>query len=311
MSKGITRTNAQLATQAGIKSTLIGVAINACLALVKALVGIFGNSYALIADAIESLADVFSSLIVLLGLVMAVKPADRNHPYGHGKIEPLASVLVALSLIAAAIVISVESIHEIMTPHNSPASFTLLVLVGVIVIKESLFRYVLKVGNEIESLVVKSDAWHHRSDAITSAAAFVGISIAIIGGKGYESADDFAALIAAVIITINAIIVLKPALFELIDTAPDPQILIQVRQIAESVDQVLGTDQGYVRKVGFDYFVDLDILCDPAVSIREGHDIAHNVVDAIQLSLPQITKVLIHVEPVDDYGWRSRKTEIM
>ncbi len=307
MNQPITKTKAQLATKAGIKSTFIGIAVNACLAFVKALAGIFGNSYALIADAIESLADVFSSLIVLLGLILAVKPADRNHPYGHGKIEPLASVLVALSLIAAAILIAVESIQAINTPHQSPASFTLIVLVAVIAIKETLFRYVIKVGNEMESLVVKSDAWHHRSDAITSLAAFIGISIAIIGGPGYEMADDFAALLAAGIISINAFIVLKPALFELIDTAPDPRLLIEIRQIAESVEDVLGTDQGYVRKVGFDYYVDLDILCDPEFSIRKGHEIAHNVVDTIQGKLPQITKVLIHVEPVDDYGWRSRK----
>jgi cation diffusion facilitator family transporter len=156
---------------------------------------------------------------------------------------------------------------------------------------------------------MKSDAWHHRSDAITSAAAFVGISIAIAGGPGYESADDFAALFAAGIITINAFMVLKPALYELIDTAPDPELLLQIREIAESVEDVLGTDQGYVRKVGFDYYVDLDILCNPEYSIRRGHDIAHNVVDAIQQKLPQITKVLIHVEPVDDYGWRRRKNE--
>lgn len=288
----------------GLRSTIIGIIINLILCLVKGVAGVLGNSYALIADAIESLSDVFSSLIVFFGLKMASKPADKNHPYGHGKFEPLASVIVSMFLMGAVILISVESIHEIITPHSAPKPFTLIVLVGVVLVKEFLFRFVNKVSDDIKSSVVKADAWHHRSDAITSACAFIGISIALIGGKGYEKADDISALIAAVIILINALILLKAALFELVDTAP-PAIDEQIRKIAESVPDVLGTHKCNVRKVGFSYYVDLDVLCNPDFTIRQGHEIAHNVGAEIHKLMPEITKILVHVEPVDDYGRRN------
>lgn len=290
-----------------MRSTLLGVLCNAALAAVKGAAGVLGNSYALIADAIESTSDILTSVVVLLGLKMAGKPADTNHPYGHGKFEPLAAAIVGLTLVGAGILISVESVSEIVTPHHAPAPFTLAVLLAVVVVKEVLFRYVVGVATALESTAVKADAWHHRSDALTSAAAFVGISIALIGGPGYESADDFAALIAAGIIVVNAFFVLKPALAELIDTAPDPAIAEKIREVAHGVSGVLGTHKCQVRKVGFDYFVDLDVLCDPGASIRQGHDVAHDVGEAIHAALPFVSKVLVHVEPADDYGRRSRE----
>ncbi len=293
--------------QAGIRSTLVGLVLNATLAAVKGVAGVLGNSYALIADAIESASDILASVVVLLGLKMAGKPADKNHPYGHGKFEPLAAAVVGLALVGAGILIAVESVREIATPHHAPAPFTLVVLLAVVVAKELLFRYVAGVGASVESLAVKADAWHHRSDALTSLAAFVGISIALIGGPGYESADDFAALIAAAIIVLNAFLILKPALAELIDTAPDPAIGEKVREVAGAVAGVLGTHKCHVRKVGFDYFVDLDVLCDPDATIRQGHDVAHDVGEAIHAALPFVSKVLVHVEPADDYGRRSRE----
>lgn len=294
------------AASKGLRSVSIGIFTNLFLALVKGSAGVLGNSYALVADAIESLADVLTSIVVVIGIKLSRRPADINHPYGHGKFEPLAATAVGMSLLAAAILIAVESVREILTPHHSPASFTLYVLVAVIAIKESLFRFVLTVGNEVKSTAVKTDAWHHRSDAITSAAAFIGISIALIGGEGYESADDFAALFAAMIIVINAFKLLKPALYELIDTAPDQEMIQSIRDIAVTVDGVFGTHKCNVRKLGFDYFVDLDILCNPDATIREGHEIAHNVGEVIHREMPHITKILVHVEPSDDYGRRSR-----
>ena len=292
--------------RAGIRSTLFGVGINLVLAVVKAVAGVVGHSYALVADAIESASDVLTSLIVLAGLKMAGKPADTNHPYGHGKFEPMAAVIVGLTLIGAGIAIAIESMREIASPHHAPRPFTLAVLVLVVIVKELLFRYVVQIGEVSRSTAVQADAWHHRSDALTSAAALVGISIALIGGEGYESADDFAAMIAAGIIVFNAVVILKPALAELLDAAPDPQIAKRVREIAHGVEGVLGTHKCNVRKLGFDYFVDLDVLCDPEASIRRGHEVAHDVGEAIHASLPFVTKVLVHVEPADDYGRRSR-----
>ena len=296
------------AVKEGIRSVLVGMVVNSILAIVKCTAGVLGHSYALIADAIESAADVMSSIVVVFGLKLSRKPADHTHPYGHGKVEPLAGMVVALALICAAILISIESVHEIITPHHLPAPFTLIVLLVSIVVKEFLFRMVFKVGDAVESTAVKADAWHHRADAMTSTAAFVGITIALIGGEGYESADDFAALIAAVIISFNAILLLKPALSELLDTAPSDSIAQQIREIAMRVAGVHGTHKCYVRKLGFDYFVDLDVLCDPDATIRAGHEIAHNVGEAIHKEMPSIAKVLVHVEPADDYGRRSRDT---
>ena len=185
---------ADLAEQ-GIHTTIIGIITSIVLAAIKAIAGVMGNSYALIADAIESASDVFTSIIVLTGLKIARRPADETHPYGHGKAEPFAGIIVAAALFIAAIVIIIQSLHEIITPHHAPAPFTLIVLVAVVITKEFLFRFIIKVGNSVDSVAVKNDAWHHRSDAITSGAAFIGIAIALIGGPGYEQADDYAALV--------------------------------------------------------------------------------------------------------------------
>ena len=183
----------------GRKSTRVGLALNSVLAAAKVTAGVLGHSFALVADGIESLADVFSSVIVYFGLKYAVKPRDENHPYGHGKAEPIAALAVGLALVGAGVSIAIQSIREILTPHALPAPFTLIVLAGVLVVKESLFQYVIRVGKAIESTAVQTDAWHHRSDAITSGLAFAGISIGLIGGKGWETADDWAALVASFI----------------------------------------------------------------------------------------------------------------
>lgn len=289
--------NDKNAVKRGLKTTLIGIIASFFLAAIKIFTGIVGNSYALIADGIESLTDIFTSSIVLTGLYFASKPADENHPYGHGKAEPFAGVAVSLGIFVAAIIIIVQSLYEIITPHHAPASFTLIVLVLVIVIKESLFRFVIKVGTSVNSIAVKSDAWHHRSDAITSAAAFIGISIALNGGEGYESADDFAALFASVIIIINAYRIFKPALFELLDTAPPTQIVQKVRGVAGKVENVMGIDKCYVRKMGFDYFVDIHVLVDANLPVHKGHEIAHKVKNELMKEYSNISDVLVHIEP--------------
>ena len=281
----------------GLKTTLIGIIASSLLAAIKIFTGIVGNSYALIAAGIESLTDIFTSSIVLTGLYFASKPADENHPYGHGKAEPFAGVAVSFGIFIAAMVIVVQSVYEIITPHHAPASFTLVVLIFVIITKETLFRFVIKVGTSVNSIAVKSDAWHHRSDAITSAAAFIGISIALIGGSGYESADDFAALFASVIIVVNAYRIFKPALFELLDTAPPAQVIQKVRDVAGKVEGVMGIDKCFVRKMGFDYFVDIHVLVDANLPVHKGHEIAHLVKDELMQEHMNISDVLVHIEP--------------
>ncbi len=281
----------------GLKTTLIGIIVSFCLAAIKIITGIIGNSYALIADGIESIADIFTSSIVLTGLYIASKPPDANHPYGHGKAEPFAGVVVSLGIFLAAMIIVVQSIYEIITPHHAPAPFTLIVLVLVIITKETLFRFVIKVGEVVNSIAVKNDAWHHRSDAITSAAAFIGITIALIGGEGYESADDFAALFASVIIIFNAYRIFKPALYELLDTSPPTHIVQKVRNVAGGVENVMGIDKCFVRKMGFEYFVDIHVLVNAELPVHKGHQIAHRVKDELMEEYSNISNVLVHIEP--------------
>ncbi|MBK8946363.1 MAG: cation transporter [Ignavibacteriae bacterium] len=290
----------QKLTKKGIKATLVGIFTSLILASIKIISGIIGNSYALIADGIESISDVFTSFVVLTGLKIAAKPADENHPYGHGKAEPLAAAVVAISLFLAAFIIIYQSIHEIITPHHAPAKFTLIVLLLVIFTKEFLFRKIIKIGSSIESTAVKNDAWHHRSDAITSSAAFIGILIAILGGEGYESADDFAALFASLIILYNGYRLLKPTLYELSDANISEKLILDIKNIALQIDQVLEVEKCFVRKMGFDYYVDAHIVLDGNLTVSEGHLIAHKVKDRIINSNPKIREVLIHVEPSED-----------
>lgn len=291
-------TSSQLASK-GIKTTLIGIFASLTLSAIKITSGALGNSYALIADGIESLADAFTSIIVLSGLRIASKPADADHPYGHGKAEPLAGVVVAFGLFIAAIIIIIQSIYEIITPHHAPATFTLAVLVLVVIIKEILFRYIIKVGKRIKSVAVINDAWHQRSDAITSFAVFIGISLALIGGKGYEAADDYAALFASIIIIINSYRLLKPALFELMDTAPPEETINKIRLIALEVPGVEGLDKCFMRKMGFDYFIDIHVIIDGNIPVYKGHEIAHKVKDKLMTFYSNINDVLVHIEPME------------
>jgi cation diffusion facilitator family transporter len=281
----------------GARTTIIGILVNALLAGIKFLAGILGNSYALVADAVESSTDVFSSLVVLSGLRIAQAPPDEDHPYGHGKAEPLAASVVSVALIVAAIGIAVNSVREIQVPHHAPAPFTLIVLVVVVITKETLFRYVFRTGQSLGSTVIKTDAWHHRSDALTSAAAFIGISIALIGGRGYEEADDWAALFASGVIAFNGIRLLRPALLEAMDTAPSKEIVAQILDSAKEVEGVVGLDKCLVRKMGFDYYVDLHVIVNSAMSVKEAHKIGHDVKDRLRSQYPHIKDVLVHIEP--------------
>jgi cation diffusion facilitator family transporter len=280
-----------------IRTTQIGIGISIALVFLKAIAGHLGHSYALIADATETGADVFSSTLLWIGLKIAMKPADPKHPYGHGKAEPIVSIVISFFLMGAAIWIGWHAIEFVRTPHDMPKRFTLYILLGVIIIKEGMFRYVLNVGKQIGSNAVKADAYHHRSDAITSIAAFIGIVIALIAGKGYEGADDWAALLASGIVFYNAIQLLRPGLAEIMDAAPSGEIVDQVRALAAEADEVLFIEKCYVRKMGFDYFVDLHIQVAPDLSVAEGHRIAHLVKDKLMDSKLSIKDVLIHIEP--------------
>src|SRR5213592_5212001 len=248
--------------QTGARIALFGLAINIVLASVKILAGFFGHAYVLIADGIESALDVGGSIVIWGGLTVAARPPDATHPYGHGKAEPIAAVVVAVGVLAAALGLAIQSVREIFLPHHAPAPYTLVVLIVAVIIKEFLYRYVIRVGREMESTAVKTDAWHHPIDAMTSIAAFVGISVALIGGEAWQSADDWAALFACALIGANGYRLLRPALFEIMDTAPRGKVVESVRNAAAAVPGVIEVEKCRARKMGLDFYVDLHVGVD-------------------------------------------------
>jgi len=283
--------------QTAIRTTYFSIIGNTSLALIKGIAGFFGNSYALIADAIESTTDIFSSLLVLFGLKYAKRPADENHPYGHGKIEPLITFLVVAFLVTSATIIAYESIQNIQTPHKVPKPWTLIVLGCIILWKEISFRIVIKKSKETNSSSLKADAWHHRSDSITSIMAFIGISIALIFGKGYETADDWAALFASAFILYNSYLIFRPALGEIMDEHVYDDLMEEIREESIKVKGVVGTEKCFIRKAGMKYHVDLHAIVDGDISVKEGHDIAHKLKDYLRKEIPNLGHVLIHIEP--------------
>ena len=280
-----------------MRVALFGMIVNSIFAVAKILGGLFGHAYVLIADGIESALDIGGSFVIWSGLKFAARPPDASHPYGHGKAEPIAAVIVGIGVLVAAVGLAIQSVREIFLPHHAPAPYTLWILIVVIVTKELLFRYANRIGRNVESTAVQTDAWHHRSDALTSAAAFVGISVALIGGKRWQSADDWAALFACAVIAVNGLRLLRPAFFEIMDTAPRDKFVRSICQAATSVPGVVEVEKCRARKMGLDFYVDLHVGVDGNMSVHEGHEIAHRVKAAIQQSDPRVADVLVHIEP--------------
>lgn len=280
-----------------IKTTYFSILSSFFLAIVKGTAGFFGNSYALIADAIESTTDIVSSILVLLGLRYAKRPPDENHPYGHGRVEPLITFVVVGFLITSAIVIAYQAVKNIRTPHKGPEAWTLIVLAAIIFWKEISYQIVIRKSKQTNSTSLRADAWHHRSDAITSVAAFIGIGVAVIMGEGYETADDWAALLASGFILYNSYRIFRPALGEIMDEHTYEELVEEVRIISQEVNGVLDTEKCFVRKVGLKFHVDLHAIVDGNISVKEGHDIAHNLKDTLMKRIEGLENVLIHIEP--------------
>lgn len=277
---------------------MIGMGINALLAGGKLAAGIFGHSHALVADAIESLVDVFSSVVVWRGLVVASEPADEDHPYGHGKAEPIAAAAVSALLLTAAGWIWYQSLGETLRPHSLPAPFTLAVLAGAVVLKEGLFRFIRTESEALKSSAMEADAWHHRSDALTSLAAALGISIALVGGPRYAVADDLAAVVAAGIIAWNGWRLLRKALHELMDRSPNPEFIEDIRRTAAATEGVAAIEKCLVRQMGYQFYVDMHVQVDPQMTVRRSHEIAHEVKNSVQHRFPSVRDVLVHIEPL-------------
>ncbi|HWD19183.1 MAG TPA: cation diffusion facilitator family transporter [Verrucomicrobiae bacterium] len=281
--------------QRSLRTTFAGLAVNAALTAGKFAAGFFGGSHALIADAVESSADMLSSIVVWRGVVVANAPADRDHPYGHGKAEPIAAAVVSVMMLLAAIGIIAKSAEQLTHPRARPEAFTLLVLLGVIVIKEGLFRFVSREAESMQSSAVQADAWHHRSDAITSLAAALGITVALLGGPA--GADDAGAIIAGCMVAWNGWRMIREAANELMDAAPNTALMANARLAAGQVEGVTAVEKCQARKMGFEYFIDMHVEVDPNITVAAGHEIAHRVKDRVQAAIPHVKDVLVHIEP--------------
>lgn len=281
----------------GIRSAQLGVLINAFLAVIKLIAGLVGNAFALVADAIESTADIVSSAVVWSGLRVASREPDESYPFGYGKAEPLAAAVVSLMIVGAAIAIAIEAVAGIRVPHDSPAAWTLIVIVAVVIVKWWLARRVGAVGESIDSTAVRADAGHHLGDAITSVAAFVGIAIAVIGGPGWQSADDWAALVASGVIFWNGARILRPAIHDLMDRTPGAEVVESIRQAANAVPGVLATEKLAVRRAGMSYRVTIHVQADPGLDLATAHVLGGMVKGAIRQAVPRVREVLVHMEP--------------
>ena len=287
----------QTRARRGIRAVQFGLLLNFALASVKVVAGLVGHSYALVADGVESTIDIVASLVVWGGLQIASREADEDYPFGYGRAEALAAAIVALILIGAGVGIAIAAIREIRTPHHAPEPYTLFVLLGVIVIKELLFRRMRDIATATDSSAVHADAWHHRSDALTSLAAFVGISLALWKGQRWASADDWAALVASVVIMVNAVRVARPAIAELMDRSPERPMIERMESAARGVSGVRGTHKLKVRRHGGEYHVDVHVQADPNITLHDAHVLSGKVKSAIRASIPQVAGVLIHMEP--------------
>jgi len=287
-------------SEKGIRAAQLGILGNAILAIIKLLAGVIGNSYALIADAVESATDIISSLIVMGGLRLAQRDPTEEFPFGYGRAETLATAVVALMLLGAAGGIAIEAVREILTPHHLPAPWTLVVLGIVVIVKWLISRKVHFVGVEIGSTAVAADAWHHLSDAFTSTAAFIGISIALWGGPGWEPADDWAALVATLVIAYNGVSILRSALRDLMDATPGGEIVSEVRAIAEKVSGVLAVEKLLVRRTGMFYHVVIHLQASPSIPLSDAHALGGKTKAEIQHALPKVRRVVVHMEPYID-----------
>lgn len=285
--------------EASARLVVRGMALNLVLATVKFAGGILGGTYALIADGVESLLDVFSSALVWAGFRVAARPPDLNHPYGHGKAEPVAAMAVGLIVFGAALWIGVHAVQEILNPHPAPHWATLPLLAGIVAVKTWFSRRVAQVGEAEGSTGLGAEAWHHYADALTSAAAFIGIAVAVSCGPGYEAADDWAALLACGVIVFNGVAIFNRALGDVMDTAVPLAFEHEVRAVAAAVTGVYALDKCRVRKSGLSHLVDIHVVVEPLLTVREGHVIAHAVKDALLHSPLRITDVAVHIEPAE------------
>ncbi|NDV61902.1 cation transporter [Puniceicoccales bacterium CK1056] len=272
--------------------------LNLILVIIKLTTGHMGNSQALIADGLESASDIIVSLVTWGGFMLSLRPPDKNHPFGHGKIESLTGLFSGLFLIVAALGIAAVSVREINDlSHEVPSWYTLPVLLLVVAAKEFVFRKIERYSDDHKSCALAGEAWHHRSDAITSAAAALGISIALIGGTDWATADDWAALVACVFIAFNGTRIIRLSLHDALDGNVETGFIESLKGQANQHVDVLRVEKCRVRKSGVDYFLELHLQVDPEMSVLKGHDLGHQVKDNLMKAHANLRDVVVHLEP--------------
>ncbi len=280
-----------------IRATLLGLAANLTLGIVKFVGGVLGESFALISDAINSLGDSLISIVVLFAMWFAQKPADREHPYGHTRAEAIAASNVALLIIASAVVVGWEAIRRTGIPHDVPPIWTLWIAGANVLIKESLYRYKVRVGKRTGSIAILANAWDHRSDALCSLAVLIGLGVIRLGGPNYIWADEVAALIVVVVILSSGTKLFRKSASELMDLQADDQFVQEIRRAAEEVDSVKAVETLRVRKSGLEYLADIHIEVDARTTVEEGHRIGHCVKGQLMEKFAMLRDVLVHLEP--------------
>ena len=280
------------------QASAVSLVSNVVLACVKVLIGFIGSSYAMIADGIESLADCVSSLVVWSGLRIGSKEPDAEHPYGHGKAEAIAALFAGIGLWVSGGLIASQAIHEIIIKHEPPKLFTVPALIAIIATKELLFRYVKDQAYKHDSTALMAEAFHHRSDFLTSLCVLVGICIAVFAGPEFAPADDVAALLVTGLIFRNGWIIMQPSIDELMDRSISDTRNSKIRQSILETPGVVDVETLWIRRSGRRFHVNIHIEVDPEISVREGHEIAHRVKDRLKkLNEISIEHVHTHIEP--------------
>jgi cation diffusion facilitator family transporter len=290
------------AYQDATRAAILGLVVNLALGLIKLVGGLAAGSFALLADAVNSLGDVFSSVVVLVALRVAQAPPDAEHPYGHSRAEAIAGSNVALLVILSALYVGYEAIRRLTVTHELPPAWTLWVAGANAVIKEALYRYKMTVGRRTGSSAVIANAWDHRSDAMCSLAVFVGLAIVRVGGPRWIWADEAAAFVVVAMILWTGAALFRKSASELMDVQADDELVKQIRQTAAAVPGVAGIEKLWVRKSGLEFLADMHIEVDPQMSVADGHAIGHDVKDRLLERFPLLRDVLVHLEPAGHRG---------
>jgi cation diffusion facilitator family transporter len=279
------------------RAAYLGLGVNLLLGVVKLLGGIYGHTFALVVDAFNSLGDAVTTIVVLVALRVAQRPADAEHPYGHTRAEGIAATNVALLIVISAVLLGWEALQRLTLQHEIPAAWTLWIAAANIVVKEALYHYKLRVGRRTRSSALIANAWDHRSDALCALAVLIGLSVIRIGGRPFIWADEAASLVVVTAIVWQGVHLFRTSASELMDLQADDELVRHIRSVAMDVPGVRNVETLWVRKSGLEHFADIHIEVDETLSVAQGHAIGHRVKDRLLHEFQSLRDVLVHLEP--------------